>query len=240
MSFTPGNVRSLNRARRYENKDLVVGIDQSFSNYAMVLFKSGVAIDRCVFHTGPSDTKKNQAKDENLTNSKFFASPVQQLDYLFEKVLNKIAEWNPSHIAMEGLAFSSNGNVERQLGCLYFGMIISLHRELGYRYDQIHTVTPTQAKAYAREFLEGDDKFERDLKGEIIVLKSKKNKLNTMKKKFWMAKALKNAGDEWILDGYTRDGLAKARTCPTGVEDLPDAYFIGMYASDKIVGGSIE
>ena len=44
-----------------------------------------------------------------------------------------------------------------------------------------------------------------------------------------MVKALNCTDDKWILDGYTRDGLAAARTKPTGLEDLPDAYFIGKW-----------
>lgn len=239
MSISPSVARKLARERRNSKEITVVGIDQSFANYAMVLFKNGVAIDRCVFHTGDSGTKKNQAKDERLTESRFFDNPISQLDYMYGKVLDKIVEWNPQHITMEGLSFGSSGKTERQLGALYFGLVVSLHRELKYSYDHIHTITPTQAKAYAREFLKGDDKFERDAKGEIIILKSKKNKLNTMKK-HWMSKALQNSGDGWLLEGYTRDGLVKSRTCPTGVEDLPDAYFIGMFASDKLIGGSIE
>ena len=41
--------------------------------------------------------------------------------------------------------------------------------------------------------------------------------------------------DAWILNGYTRDGLVASRTQETGLEDLPDAYFIGRYCIDNLL-----
>lgn len=225
-------IRQLLRDRRRNKKHRLVGIDQSFSNYAMVLFEEGVPIDRCVFHTGDPTTKKNQAKDPVATQSRFFVSPLAQLEYLYQEVLDKIAEWNPHDIAMEGLSFGSNGNMERQLGALYFGLQVSLIRELGYSQENLFSVTPKQCKNFAREFLIGDDQYEK--KGdEIVLLKSKKPKLNQMKGKKDMIKALENTPYGWLIDGYTRDGLAASKRMPTGMEDLPDAYMIGLYILEQ-------
>ena len=228
------NLRSLRRYRRNREDHYLVAIDQSFSNYAMVLFKNGEPISRYVAHTGGNDTKKNKAKDEVLTNSRFFGTVLEQLDYLYGEVLAKIAEWNPSDIVFEGLSFGSSGNMERQLGALYFGIMVSLKRELGYEYDQLHTVTPKQCKSLAREFLLGDDRYERNKKtGEIVYLATKKPQLNKMTGKKFVMKALENTPYNWIVDGYTRDGLTKSRKVETGIEDLPDAFFIGLFIMEQ-------
>lgn len=223
--------RKLTRERANRDEHLAVGIDQSFSNYAMVLFKEGVPVDRVVYHTGDPTAKKNKGKQYG----KYFENPVLQLDYLFTEVISKLSEWNPNDIVMEGLAFGSSGQYERNLAALYFGMMITLHRELGYNYNNLHTVTPTQAKATAREFMIGDDKYHKE-NGIITTLKSGKRKLNPMNDKTEMLKALTNTPYGWLVEGYTRDGLALARTRETGLHDLPDAYFIGLFVLENVLG----
>lgn len=225
-------IRTLKRGRRNRDSHYLVGIDQSFSNYAMVLFRDGIPIDRTVFHTGDPTTIKNSKKCEDKTESRFFVETVDQLAYLYDCVINRIALWNPDDIVMEGLSFGSISKVERQLGALYFGLQVSLMRELGYERGKLHTVTPHQCKALARTFLIADDQYERDEAGCVVYLKTKakkpKPKLNPMKNKRDMIKALGNTPYEWLLDGYTRDGLVASRSKPTGIEDIPDAYFIGL------------
>lgn len=223
--------RQLMRERGDRHEHLLVGIDQSFSNYAMVLFKDGIPIDRVVYHTGDPTAKKNKGKQYG----KYFENPILQLDYLYGEVLTKLAEWNPNDIAMEGLAFGSTGQYERNLAALYFGIMVSLHRELGYSYNNLHTVTPTQAKALAREFMIGDEKYHKE-NGVITTLKSGKRKLNPMNDKEEIVKALGNTPYSWLLDGYTRDGLALARTRETGYHDLGDAYFMGLFALENTFG----
>ena len=215
------------KARRKIHR--TVGIDQSYGNFAMVLFHDGVPVDRCVFHTGSINTKKNSAKDEELTQSRFFRTSLEQLIYLTDLVLPKIKEWNPSDISLEGLSFGSSGNVERELGALFYGIQASLVRDLGFDRTRLHVVTPIQAKKLAREFLIGNDQYVLDDFGEVVYLKSSKPKLNPMKGKKDVIKALHNTAYGWLVDGYTRDGLVKAKTNPTGLEDLPDAFFIGLY-----------
>lgn len=227
--------RQLMRERGDRHEHLLVGIDQSFSNYAMVLFKDGVPIDRVVYHTGDPTAKKNKGKQYG----KYFENPILQLDYLYGEVLTKLAEWNPNDIAMEGLAFGSTGQYERNLAALYFGMMVSLHRELGYNYNNLHTVTPTQAKALAREFMIGDEKYHKE-NGIITTLKSGKRKLNPMNDKEDIVKALNNTAYSWLLDGYTRDGLALARTSETGYHDLGDAYFMGLFVLENTFGHKFD
>lgn len=223
--------RQLMRERGDQHEHLLVGIDQSFSNYAMVLFRDGTPVDRVVYHTGDPTAKKNKGKQYG----KYFENPILQLDYLYGEVLTKLAEWNPNDIAMEGLAFGSTGQYERNLAALYFGMMVSLHRELGYNYNNLHTVTPTQAKAVARDFMIGDEKYHKE-NGIITTLKSGRRKLNPMNDKAEIAKALKNTPYGWLLEGYTRDGLALARTRETGYHDLGDAYFIGLSVLESTFG----
>lgn len=223
--------RQLMRERGDRHEHLLVGIDQSFSNYAMVLFKDGVPIDRVVYHTGDPTAKKNKGKQYG----KYFENPILQLDYLYGEVLTKLAEWNPNDIAMEGLAFGSTGQYERNLAALYFGIMVSLHRELGYNYNNLHTVTPTQAKALAREFMIGDEKYHKE-NGIITTLKSGKRKLNPMNDKAEMIKALGNTSHGWLVDGYTRDGLALARTRETGLEDIPDSFWIASFVLENTFG----
>lgn len=227
MSFF--NIRRIIRDRRLRKEHIVVGIDQSFSNYAMVKFVNGVPTERCVYHTGDPNTIKNKRKDPLKTNSQFFVDDVEKLNYLYGEVLSKLYDWNPDDICMEGLSFGSSGNVERQLGALFFGMQVSIMRELGYEKSALHVTTPKQCKSLALEFLIGDEQFEKDKNGNVIILKSTKKQKNKMSKKSWMIKALKNTKHSWILDGYTRDGLVSSRDTPTGLEDLPDAYFIGLF-----------
>lgn len=219
------------RERGDRHEHLLVGIDQSFSNYAMVLFKDGIPIERVVYHTGDPTAKKNKGKQYG----KYFENPILQLDYLYGEVLTKLAEWNPNDIAMEGLAFGSTGQYERNLAALYFGMMVSLHRELGYNYNNLHTVTPTQAKALAREFMIGDEKYHKE-NGIITTLKSGKRKLNPMNDKAEMIKALGNTSHGWLVDGYTRDGLALARTRETGLEDIPDSFWIASFVLENTFG----
>jgi hypothetical protein len=197
----------------------------------MVLFKDGVPIDRVVYHTGDPTAKKNKGKQYG----KYFENPILQIDYLYGEVLTKLAEWNPNDVVMEGLAFGSTGQYERNLAALYFGIMVSLHRELGYKYNNLHTVTPIQAKSLAREFMIGDDKYHKE-NGIITTLKSGRRKLNPMNDKADVVKALQNTPHRWLLDGYTRDGLALARTRETGMHDIPDAYFIGLTILESLFG----
>ena len=217
------------------NEILTVGIDQSLSNTAMVLFKGKKPIDRVVHHTGDSTTKKYKDKvaKGHTIFGEFFEEPHRQVEYMIDKMINTIAEWNPRYIGIEGLAFDARSNTERQLAGIFFGFLAQARRELLYDLEDLLVVVPSQAKKLAREQLPVDDRYLPPKKA------GGKERLNPMTKKD-MVKALHRIPEDvWILDGYTRSTLAASRTTPTGYEDLPDAYFIGRYTiKQKVRKGS--
>jgi len=220
--------RKLQREREERSEHVLVGIDQSFSNCAMVKFVNGIPPDRFVIHTGSPTATKNKHK----TYGMYFESPALQLNYVIEMFMEKMEEWNPDQIALEGLSFGSTSSSIFQLGALYFGLQIAAHRELGLPFDSILTVTPAQAKNTARSFLINGDQYEREKTGEVIRLKSGKPKLKKMDKPD-MLKALENTPYGWLVDGYTRDGLVASRSTPTGIFDIPDGFWIAVYALEK-------
>ena len=220
--------RKLQREREERSEHVLVGIDQSFSNCAMVKFVNGIPTDRFVIHTGSPTATKNKHK----TYGMYFESPALQLNYVIEMFMEKMEEWNPDQIALEGLSFGSTSSSIFQLGALYFGLQIAAHRELGLPFDSILTVTPAQAKNTARSFLINGDQYEREKTGEVIRLKSGKPKLKKMDKPD-MLKALENTPYGWLVDGYTRDGLVASRSTPTGIFDIPDGFWIAVYALEK-------
>jgi hypothetical protein len=208
----------------------VVGIDQSLSNTACVLFVDGIPTDRVVFHTGSTGTKayKDKIKRGDTIFGYFTDSHIAQVEYIASQVVEKMAEWNPREICLEGLAFGASGKVERQLAGLYHSIFTSLHRELGYcLFTQLITVVPKQAKKLAREHLPEKEQY---LEGQWTSYG--KPKLNPMKKSD-MIKALRYTEHAWILEGYTRSTLVASRNTETGIEDLPDAYFIGKFFIDN-------
>lgn len=198
-------------------KTIVFGIDQSYSNFAIVVFQGLNVIDRVVFHAG-EDNASNQKKQYPIC----LGSTLKQLIYLQDCFRTYADKYNPKYLVFEGLSFGSIGNRVFQLGGLYFHLTASfLNNTYTDKADNIISITPQQAKNYARGFLNEDQCYElKD--GQPIILKSGKRKLKKMEKSD-MRKALINVGQDWILDGYS---ISSQKT-PTGVYDLCDAYFIG-------------
>lgn len=231
MNIRPDQRRALVRARNSKPDTDVVGIDQSLSNCAMVHFNGTKVVDRCVFHTGSTDTKdyKQRVQRGDKLFGEYFKSHEMQVAYIVDKVVKQIAEWNPKTVALEGLAFSATGKTERQLAGLYFSIITSLHYQLGYDIlnGDIAIVTPTQAKQVGREMLPEDEYF-------LDSYTSRgKRKLRPMDKKD-MVRAVENAGYGYVLEGYTRKTLVASRKMPTGLEDLPDAICVGLHHLNNI------
>tara|TARA_R110001592_G_C13193009_1_gene753753 strand:- start:48701 stop:49411 length:711 start_codon:yes stop_codon:yes gene_type:complete len=217
--------RKLKRERESKPDTDVVGIDQSLSNCAMVYMADKMVQDRTVFHTGSPDTKeyKNRVDKGFTLFGEVFEEHEMQVTYIVNCVVNKIAEWNPKRVCLEGLAFGATGKVERQLAGLYFGIITELHNQLGYdiRNGDILKFTPSQVKKIAREFLPEEEQY-------LTTYTSRnKRKLTPMDKK-QMVEAAKLAGYGKVLEGYTRKGLVASRTMPTGEEDLADAIFVTL------------
>lgn len=221
-SVSPVRKRAMQEKVRDRECTRVVGIDQSLKNCALVLFEDEKPIDRAVFHTGDPTTKKHQERLKKGWEvfGEYFEDHNEQVAYIVNKVLHKVLQWAPDKVCLEGLAFDAKGKVERQLAGLYFSLLTSLSRELGYSLkSDLVTITPSQAKKLARDYLPEDQRYLKEYTARG------KPKLNPMKKKD-MVKALEATEDAWILDGYTRENLVASRKQPTGREDLPDAYFI--------------
>jgi len=220
--------RRLMRQRRIDTKnniERVVGIDQSLSNCACVLFVNGAPTDRVVFHTGCPTTKnyKDKIRRGDTIFGKYIKSPTGQVEYITSEVMKQMVKWNPHKVCLEGLAFAATGMKERQLAGLYHSIITCLHRELDYCLDKdLITVTPTQVKKIGREQLPEEKQHLQEWTSRG------KQKLNPMKKKD-MVEALQCTEHAWLLEGYTRSTLVASRKMQTGWSDIPDAYYIGKF-----------
>lgn len=197
---------------------IIFANDQSYSNFAVVVFEDGKVIDRAVFHTG----EKNKTNNEKRFGE-YFSTVQEQLMYTKDQYLKLFHKYKPDKLVFEGLAFGAKGDRVFQLGGLFYHITTSLCEDGLLTPEDIITITPKEVKSMARQDLSLEDQHARDNSGEVIMLKSKKPKLNPMKEKKWIKKALMNTDDAWILEGYTTSSKLK----PTGAHDIPDAYYIG-------------
>ncbi|MCP4985253.1 MAG: hypothetical protein GY928_04030 [Colwellia sp.] len=203
---------------------IIFANDQSYSNFAVVVFKDGVAIDREVFHTGainPSNNKKEYGQ--------YFNTVQGQLLYVAKLYRNLFDKYKPDKLVFEGLAFGAKGDRVFQLGGLFYHITTSLCEEGLLTPSDVITVTPKEVKAKARSDLKGNDQYTVDKQGEVEYLKSGKPRLNAMKEKKWVKKALCNTSDAWLVEGYTVSSIKKE----TGAHDIPDAYYIGKVYLEK-------
>lgn len=129
---------------------------------------------------------------------------------------------SPCRLVFEGLSFGSIGNRVFDLGGLFYHITTSLIEDGLVSVKDIHTITPTSAKKLARDHLKEEDKFEKDKSGNVVLGKNKKPKLKKMDKPD-MLEALKQTDSAWIVEGYSASSIK----IPTGIKDLPDAYFLG-------------
>ena len=199
--------------------------DQSYSNFAIVVFEDNVPIDRLVLHTGANnDTNKDKLF------GKYFDTVQDQLMYVKQGYKDFFIKHQPDKLIFEGLAFGAKGDRVFQLGGLFYHITTSLCEEGMLSSEDIVTITPTEVKATARKDLPEADQVARDKQGEVIYLKSKKAKLNPMKEKKWVKKALENTEHSWLLEGYT----TSSKRVHTGAHDIPDAYYIGKAYIGKL------
>lgn len=174
-------------------------------------------MDRGVIHTG-ANVKSNEGK----SYGKYFEYTQEQLSYILCEFKIIVEKYSPCKLVFEGLSFGSKGDRVFSLGGLFYYVTTSLV-DLGLiTLKDIITIPPTSVKKVARDCLPKELQYERDKKGEIIYLKSKKPKLKKMDKSD-MCLSLSYTDDVWILDGFS----SSSKKIPTGVKDLPDAYFIG-------------
>ncbi len=199
--------------------------DQSYSNFAVVVFENGKAIDRVVFHTG----EKNKTNNEKRFGE-YFLTVQEQLVYIKEQYMELFNKYRPEKLVFEGLAFGAKGDRVFQLGGLFFHITTSLCEDGLLTPSDILTVTPKEVKAIARLDLPVELQQAREKDGTPIFLKSKKPRLNPMKEKKWMKQALCNTEDGWLVDGFTTSSKLKQ----TGAHDIPDAYYIGKVYLGKL------
>lgn len=196
---------------------ITFGIDQSYSNFAVVVFRGDVVIDRAVFHAG-ADTPANREKQYKI----FLGDIISQLMYIQRQFDFLVEMYNPSYLVFEGLSFGSKGDRVFQLGGLYFHIAVNYLNKFDHNtVDNIITISPTAAKSFARSHLPEESQCLWEGVNKVL-LKSGKPKLKPMKKQD-MREALRTTSDRWILDGYA----VSSKTTPSGVYDLSDAYFIG-------------
>ncbi len=198
--------------------------DQSYLNFAVVVFEDDKPIDRIVFHTGDK-VKSNAGK----TYGEYFSTTAEQLDYIYKGYKEFYLKHKPEAMVFEGLAFGAKGDRVFDLGGLYHHITATLYTEGLLSPENLHKVTPTEVKSRARLDLHPRDQVAREKDGSVIVLKSKKEKKNPMKEKKWIKLALEQTEDKWIIDGYS----SSAKKTETGAHDLPDAYYIGKVWLEK-------
>lgn len=204
---------------------IIFANDQSYSNFAVVVFRDGVPIDREVFHTGSINPSNN-----DKMFGEYFNTVQDQLMYVSGKYFELFEKYNPEKLIFEGLAFGAKGDRVFQLGGLFYYITTSLCTSGEISPKDIITITPKEVKSLAREDLIGNDKYTVDKQGKVDYLKSGKPRLNAMKDKKWVKKALCNTEDAWIVEGYTTSSKKK----PTGAHDIPDAYYIGKAYLNKV------
>jgi len=108
---------------------IIMGLDQSFRSSGIVIFENNKMI-HC----------ETMVTDTTWTD-KFYRA------YKISKHIRDVCKkWEVTHILMEGLAFGARGDVTRDLGGLFYTIII----ECGIRGGlPITVIAPTQLKKYA-------------------------------------------------------------------------------------------
>ena len=190
----------------------IVGIDQSLAKCAMVYLVDGKVVDKRLSKTGSAKVKSKR-KDA------FYYSTLQeQIHHVCEDISNFITKHNPEVVVFESLSYASIGNATRDLASLY-GAIreVLIQKDISYRLE-IEEIAPTSLKTYARELLQPDDRVERDLSGNVVLLKSKKPKKVKMEKKL-MVQAVREVYGQDYLSGYNYS---------TGLDDLADATLLAL------------
>ena len=198
----------------------IIGIDQSLSKCAMVFVDTtdkDLVVDFTLSKTGNSKVK---TKRKDAT---YYDTLEEQIHHICNDVCTFVRTYNPEYIVFESLSFASVGNATRDLASLMGAIRETLIRE-GITEDKIIlSIAPTSLKTFARELLKPLDRVERDDKGNIVILKSKKEKKVKMDKKL-MVKAVREVFGETYLATYNYS---------TGLDDLADATLLALKVSKE-------
>lgn len=191
----------------------LISIDQSLSKSALVEWVDGVPVDRYVFKSGSEKSKKH------LANVTYFETVDEQMEFLADKMLERVNIFKPDHITMEGLAFGSVGNATRDLAGLYYVMRNAFY-QAGYNWNQMTATPPISAKSVARGFL--------PVALQTVPKPNGKEGTNKVKMEKPLMIAAVPEAHRWLYDGFALSGLK------AGKDDLADAYFLGVFYYEKI------
>lgn len=195
----------------------IVAIDQSLAKCAMVCM-----VDEEVENTRLSKTGAEKVKTKKKGTT-YYSSLQEQIHHICEDVATFVGYHNPDMVVFESLSFASIGNATRDLACLYGAIRETLIQKGLVEEIKVHEVAPTSLKTFARELLKPLDRVERDEKGNIVLLKSKKEKKIKMDKKL-MVKAVREVYGETYLSDYNYS---------TGLDDLADATLLALKVSKE-------
>lgn len=188
----------------------VLGIDQSLSKCAIIHMVGNIVKDKHLLKTGNSKVKTKR-KD-----TLYFECLHKQIHHISDGVIEYIGKYSPEVVAFEALSFGSAGDQSRNLACLFGG----IRERIILEFPDLPIVeyAPTSLKSFAKDFLKPEDQVERDVNGNVVLLKSKKPKKVKMDKKM-MVQAIKEHYGESYLSGYNYS---------TGLDDLADATFLAL------------
>lgn len=181
----------------------LLAIDQSMSNCALVVFEDDKVIYKKVVSTG-----SNASSGKKKKSVIYFDKDIEQMAHICQEVSTLVQQFEIESVVLESLSFSSIGNATRTLAGLFYCINYTLLLD-GFPVKDIHTITPTQVKSFARQFLPEDERESKNSKGKSIKMKMTKKE---------MIKAAESL-DNTLLVGYTLS---------SGKGDLADAYLIGL------------
>lgn len=188
----------------------ILGVDQSLSKCAFILLEDGEVTFKAISKTGASKVK---TKRKDTT---YYDTLQEQIHHVCLDVIRHVERHNPDCIVFEALSFASVGNATRDLASLY-GAIRETLIQHGLDISVIE-VAPTSLKTFARGLLKKEDQVERDDKGNVVLLKSKKEKKVKMDKKL-MVKAVREVFGADYLSSYNYS---------SGLDDLADATLLAL------------
>lgn len=192
-----------------------ISVDQSFSSCCITYWVDSEPISFDINKTSSSWVNSPNKQDVN-----YFPIITQQIDFIVNKIYQAYVDHNAELCIIEAPAVGSYGNAVAALK--------TLHRAIKEKFklegleDRFHDITPTSLKAYARDFLDIEDRIDGKLR-------SGKDKKVKMEKKH-MYKACNLTAPSGWLDGYSVSG---------GGGDIADSFWLGHMFYNKIYKGDL-
>ena len=160
----------------------ILGIDQSFTNCAWIVFEGDAVLDYNVI--------KSNKDDDKFARALYVATELVKV-YNIHK---------PDHTSLEGLAFGSRGNVTRDLSGLLFTIVnLIVYVDINCAYN---IVTPTSVKKFAT----GNGKAK---KNDMIDALPQKLKDKFVDKGFKKTTGLADLADAYFIGRYSESLLEK-------------------------------